>query len=292
MQILSIYQYCIPKKFSITFPMDGISAYEIRPTPNKGLGMFASRSIEGGERILCERPLVKLSAFPAPLGEIHKMFFNLSDEDQRSYLQLYAAPIQVDRAADVVGTTVPEEVRERLREVLAILLTNAIHLDSGTGTDSGTGVFGIASRINHSCCSNASYRWNSRIGCLTVHANKAIPIDEEITIAYVNELFNRLYRQQKLERYGFICACSACDETSTIGKASKIRRERLDRLNNDLRFFFKRTLKQEHILGPLSTTVVDSHGVEEPFRAVKKMAKLARQEGLVSDSLAERYFYL
>ncbi|MCJ1239947.1 hypothetical protein MMC14_007946, partial [Varicellaria rhodocarpa] len=203
--------------------MDGISACEIRPTPNKGLGMFASRSIERGERILCERPLFKPSRLPALLKELHDIFFNLSDEDQRSYLQLHAAQIQIDRAADDVGTTVPEEVRERLREVLAILRTNAIHLNSETGTDPGTGgVFRIASRINHSCCPNTLFIWNSRIGCLTVQAIKAIPIDEEITIAYVETVFNRHYRQQRLERYGFICACSACDETSTIGKASKI----------------------------------------------------------------------
>ena len=281
--------------------MDGTSAYEIRPTPNKGLGMFATQSIERGERILCERPLLRIRILLPPLEkvdvrELYHTFSNLPAEEQRNYLQLHAPQIQIDRVAHEIGANVPEEIQERARELTAILRTNAIQLDSETGTDPSTcGVFRIASRINHSCCPNASYIWNERIGCLSVHAVKPISIDEEVTINYVSTLFDRHYRQQKLERYGFICACPACDEALAVtesGKASQIRRERLDRLDNDLSFFFKRSLKQQCILGPLSPTVVDSNGVEQPFQAVKKMAKLARQENLIMDRLPEWCAYL
>ena len=278
------------------FTMDGTSVYEIRETPNRGLGMFAKRSIKRGQRILCEAPLLKPSRNPPPLIELYNDFCSLPPEDQKNYLQLHASQVQIDKAAKQIrDSPIPEEAREQCIEIVAILSTNAFQLYEKTDTDPGNiGIFLDASRINHSCCPNSIQNWNKMVGHSTVHATKAISVDEEITVAYIDIWADRRIRKEKFGRYGFICTCPACDETLATteeGKASQMRRERLNRLDNDLRFFFLRTLKQQHILGPIGTTVVDWGGAEKPLQAVMEMTKLALEEDLIMDNLPEWCVY-
>ena len=73
-----------------------------------------------------------------------------------------------------------------------------------------TGVFPIASSLNHSCDPNCevAYVENSDVHIL---AKRVIKCDEECTIAYVDpELDGETRREELRETYGFDCECDAC----------------------------------------------------------------------------------
>ena len=279
--------------------------YEIRSWPHKGLGIFANRPIKRGERIICERPVLELNDFSVQnaerggsVEELYDKFSSLSTEEREQYLQLHAAPNALNIAAEQIGSTntIPKQIQDLCIKIAAIRTTNAICIDSYTEEPSGSfskvlssGVFLEASRLNHSCSPNSSPIWNSKTGCITVHAFKDILIDEEITISYINQFLNRCQRQKQLQGYGFSCTCPACDELLAVtekGRTSENARLRIDRLNNDLDFFFKRTLEQR-LMGPLSSCLIDSLGTEHPFQAMEELDKLASEEGLLVELLSK-----
>jgi hypothetical protein len=166
--------------------MEGRNIYRIRPSPNKGLGVFPNRPIPRGYRIICERPILTAPREPGLLdvNDVFNRFALLQEKDKEKYLQLHAAQIQTDFILPTVATSFPKQFREHIAKVASVFETNGFKMESTT--EEGTsGVFPIASRINHSYSPNANQTWNSRIGCLAVHAIRDISVNEEITIPYI-----------------------------------------------------------------------------------------------------------
>lgn len=63
------------------------SYYEERAIPGKGIGIFATKHIPAGARVLCEAPLFVMPE-DADIVEVHKTISNLSDGEKSSFFSL------------------------------------------------------------------------------------------------------------------------------------------------------------------------------------------------------------
>ena len=182
-------------------------AFAVSPIHGKGLGCVASRDIELGERLLAERPLLDIG--PSSPETLEAALAALSEADQARFL----------------GLSQNERKWGAARTVKGIFMTNAI--PSHAFSKERRAVFATASRFNHACDANATFRWNAALGCITVHACRCIPLGTEICVHYgfPPGCVLREDRQRRLlHSFGFSCACSAC---SLEGPALRAREQAL-----------------------------------------------------------------
>jgi hypothetical protein len=160
--------------------------------PNKGMGCVALRAIHMGERLIAEAPcLARGPGMPA----IEESIDRLSDSERAAF---YALSQNVQRFGEK-------------KTIEGLFRTNALpnhHFRKDTGA-----VFLTISRFNHACSANAVFKWNGKIGKMTVHATREIKRDEEISINYgfSNGGVLRDQRRKRLrETFGFDCTCHKC----------------------------------------------------------------------------------
>ncbi|PNW80452.1 hypothetical protein CHLRE_07g318200v5 [Chlamydomonas reinhardtii] len=75
---------------------------------------------------------------------------------------------------------------------------------------SGTGLWSLASYINHSCCGNATRYFLGDF--MFVRASLDLPADAEVTFAYTDPMRPYQERAQALRKHGFVCGCELCSE--------------------------------------------------------------------------------
>lgn len=227
--------------------------YIIKASPGKGLGMFATREIRKGTRILAEKPFFTLSDRPelsvsdpyAP-NDISEAFERLPASEQRKYFSLHCP----DRPDCSPGVSIYE--------------ANCFEMGSGTC------ICLDASRINHSCIANAHYSWNDSIKRETVHAVKDISKDEEITISYCSAILSFEERRRELESYVFNCSCPACKTGTEFGMRSQIRRLEMVDLDQEI---------ADYQNDPLAAR--EEYGQYDEMSAIRRLVKLMDKEGLV-----------
>ncbi|KAK8000896.1 SET domain-containing protein [Apiospora marii] len=173
--------------------------FELKPTPGKGWGMFATRDIEDNEIILQEMPLFTIPelSVPRPLEEeVRLEVEELDEEDQEQFFSLRrngSEPFDTLEAAfrankfDLSGTDYPDD------EALLLLM----------------------SRFNHSCTPNAMVPNPSNFPdvepeCTTMVSAKPIPAGTEITFSYTNVTYY-LRRDERRLALAFDCKCEACN---------------------------------------------------------------------------------
>ncbi|KAF8584456.1 SET domain-containing protein [Ramaria rubella] len=185
-----------------------ICSYEIRDSPGKGRGLFATRDIQFGQLIVDERPsIITPTTFVFPAGsdvtaeEFYKIILDyLTKDDTKIVLSL----------ANSKGPKLPF--------LAGIMATNAIEIDLKGGTDSGVygGLFPTISRANHSCGPNSAWRFNYDTFTLNLYPTRSISAGEEITASYLDLSWNRAKRLYELNRkYHFTCTCPYCSGTSS-----------------------------------------------------------------------------
>jgi len=174
--------------------------YTVRPSPGKGLGVFALHDLEVGAIVMRETPILTIKrpdfikGTGYPMSAVSRLvraeFALLSREQQEEVMNLtYHA------------TEVEEESSDRLG---LIFRSNAYN----TGED--IGLFPKIARINHSCRPNTGYYWNAKLNKRIVYANRQIKKGEELFDSYIPLLLTREDRQKRLGPYGFTCSCEAC----------------------------------------------------------------------------------
>ncbi|KAL8821270.1 MAG: hypothetical protein Q9223_000643 [Gallowayella weberi] len=209
---------------------DSEPLYEVKETANKGLGVFATRDIPRGTRIMCDCPLIHVDHLAKPF--VPTLVRKLPAEDQAKFTSLfgYWPPGQKAEAErDFRRLSLNDTKLVSMEDQLKII---AVFRYNGHRTDSGVAVCYHVGRLNHSCLPNAYHTWNNVIDRATVHAVQDIAKGEEILTTYLPAALPRAQRQsQLLERWGFRCQCPACDSSSAFGKASDRRRKRLQELN-------------------------------------------------------------
>lgn len=220
------------------------------------------------------------------INDVYNQFLNMPQKETDRYLALHAAQNKIDLILPGVNKILPQKSREYIAKVVAIFETNGFTL--GDSTEGG--VFAIGSRFNHSCTPNASQVWNGNIGCLTVHANKAIPLAEEITIPYIPLLSDRNRRQLSLDDWDFKCSCWACTPSTPNWGDSEKRRQQIYRFDQDLNFFIQRySPRPPYRMGPLSKSLLNDAGVLDPYSTIQALADLLLFEGLMGHELAKWY---
>lgn len=204
--------------------------FDVRETPGRGLGMFATEPIATGTRLLAESPLLVIPYGHYFMADIEKAFFELPEAKQESFMSLASAHGQSPKLyPSRIHPNVPRKEQQRIQEqhdartgpsktIFSVFMTNAMQWGA---RGEGAAVFATASRINHSCVPNAHFAWNQNIddgkGMETVHATRDIASGEEITLTYCDPLYDVAMRKWELQHYGFKCDCKACIELDENG---------------------------------------------------------------------------
>ncbi|CAD6578124.1 MAG: hypothetical protein ASARMPRED_008537 [Alectoria sarmentosa] len=185
--------------------------YTIKSALGKGQGMFAVQKIQAGVRILDDEVLfsIRNSTVNEGIGErISVSLGNLPPEQQQQFETLHCPDHP---------TWTP---------LVSRFLANCFEM-----RPPGSGIFLKAARINHSCCPNAFFSWNSNLQRVTIHAMVDIPAGDEITISYIFPFFSLETRQAVFrEHYAFGCDCPACNLETLAGQSGERRRKRMDNL--------------------------------------------------------------
>ena len=204
--------------------------YNVRHSPGKGLGLFATRRIPKGTRILAEEALVLFPemSFECIVPEVAA----LNPTQRATFRSLHSQedPILAEMLQLVESQTPPD-----MKSGLSIdeqVAAHTIVMSNSHAAGGKSGIFPTASRINHSCVPNVYHSWNESLQALTVHAIRDIEESEELLTTYIALCIGRDQRNDEdhLGRYGFECACQACDEQSPFGRSSATRRTKMVRL--------------------------------------------------------------
>ncbi|KAK0110171.1 hypothetical protein ONS95_002822 [Cadophora gregata] len=195
----------------IQVPSD--APFELKPSPGKGLGVFATRRISEGAMVLKEKPLFI----------IWKPHEEIREEDIRTAFQ-QLAPTQKGQFLCLRGNaSKPFKNMSRVLAEKSFALSNSVN-DQRKDSPSH-GMFLLHSRFNHSCIPNSKIPTSDEASqeTLTSFATRNIVAGEEITLCYNTdfEMRTRLDRRQELR---FVCDCKACLPGTLFQRLSDIRR--------------------------------------------------------------------
>lgn len=214
----------------------------------------------------------------------------LSPEQHQACFELYHDPQAAARARkciqkahehakqEMVGQKFPNAHKiESMVKLHAIYQTNVVRL--GDDEKSGSGIFPVASRINHSCVPNLQIHYIPEIEKLVAHAVRHINKGEELTINYYSVVW--MSRKQCNHVFGdstFKCACRAC--TGPQATASQVRREAMIELEYDLDVFDR----------PLAPDIYFRHSgtprtPQQALQLGEKLIELLKAEGIADQTL-------
>ncbi|KXX77141.1 SET domain-containing protein 5 [Madurella mycetomatis] len=208
-------------------------AFEIRSSPNKGLGVFAIKNLPR-DTIIIRDPLI----FQYDQGEEpwqrYRRFLKLPTATQRAILELAVQRNTEQCMAVGMSVILSGKDRDSIPNIMHledVIATNGLGLV--VDADSPGGLFLSASRINHSCVPNADHTCHEGSTDKVVLANRDISEGEEITISYIANYLPRAHRQLCLDGWGFSCQCPACDPGHSDSRLYEQRIKRLGQLCQD-----------------------------------------------------------
>lgn len=211
--------------------------------------VVGSRKIEAGECILSEAPLFVLSS-SRTIEDVKLAISHLSPAATLAFNSL-----KLSRATQ--SNTVPSDVPP---DALALFNSNCWPLGDSmypfeTEPVTGSGIFPILNKLEHSCSPNTGYHYEQKLGRILVHAFDSISEKVAITISLVDPFLTRAERQERLERrFGIDCSCKACSLKGEEAELSDHRRERIKTLfvempdQNDASLAIRRCEEALHLL--------------------------------------------
>lgn len=243
----------------------------------KGYGVFATRPIARGTRIIADRILLSidnkntsvLDAATRLSSEDHHRLLSLSMNNAKRNSLSYLA-------AAAWGSFPSLASISQGRDLLNVFYNNNFSISGSSGMRA---LFLTVARLNHSCVPNAQGNLNTALpgSQFTIHALRAIADGEEITISYLHdELAIRSARQKWLkDGYGFECACEICsiEDSGERHKQSHQRR-----------------LKIQQMLADFSGQQTAPDSTSGEFNLTKAVIHAYEQEGLAGRELASLYF--
>jgi len=177
--------------------------FELKPSPGKGWGAFATRQIERGAMILREKPLFVIRKFHEEITEkdVWTAFQQLVPSEKQQFLYL----------RDNASRPFPHMTEAFAENSFAISINPPIH-----------GLFLLHSRFNHSCIPNSKIP-STGGEIVASFATRDIIAGEEITFCY-NTDFECRTRHDRHQALRFICDCKACLPGTPFQQLSDIRR--------------------------------------------------------------------
>ena len=253
--------------------------FEIVIAHGKGLGLFATRDISRGTRIIEEAPLLTV---PPQKGEtvdsthLVAALQALSHEQYDKVFELHRghkAALPKDLPSQQPGRALS---REDILNAAAIFETNNVAM--GNAGEYGSGIFEHYCRINHACNPNVHNSYNPTLQQMTVHAVRQIHKGEEILTSYIAGTYlTREKRQQILSKWGFECGCECCTGPRTTG--SDRRRGRMFDMDQKLKLYDK----SKSIPLPWFRTLSSARAA---LKVCEDLLELYRLEGITDFSLS------
>ncbi|KAL5341349.1 hypothetical protein BJX70DRAFT_66362 [Aspergillus crustosus] len=193
---------------SLSLPED--APFELKPSPGKGWGVFATKDIIKGSRVLTEHTLfvIRKPAEHTTEADIWQALATLTPAEAAQFLSIvytHEAPI------------------------LGIFGLNCWYVPK----IAVYGFFVLHSRINHSCLPNCKALTRAEEG-LSATATRDILKGEEITTCYGTD-FDRRVRSDRHRLLQFVCKCELCCAGTTAQQLSDLRRTLLRGLGYVLR---------------------------------------------------------
>ncbi|CAK9092076.1 SET domain-containing protein 5 [Durusdinium trenchii] len=216
----------------------------------KGAGVIASDFIPAGEIIVRDQHILCITGDELGLSDIwsesnkppakfdrqHELikekFERLSESDQAKVLSLEDMQTNNKLTRAIVDRLFKEgAIKSSWEKLYTLTSVPSAHVsevqDAGykspegvfktnslpVGDSNSVGLFPLISRFNHSCCPNASYRWNHDVQSQVVQAMRDIQAGEEICVTYFHANFMTSDTRQKrtMMGWGFKCQCEACE---------------------------------------------------------------------------------
>ncbi|CAG0923880.1 unnamed protein product [Notodromas monacha] len=186
--------------------------FDVRSTPNKGVGVFATRHFAPGDLIINDSCLISSRGCEKGSTEERgqwekRLKFHLkssvdnlsSAEDRQNYLCLRdRCEFKYSDEAVELGI---------LQEYGLPLGQNSEHF----------GFFPNACMVNHSCRPSGNHVFNPETGNEEIRAVTQILPGDEITVCYINNAcFAKTTSERRNEigeRFGFTCRCCACESS-------------------------------------------------------------------------------
>lgn len=209
-----------------------IANTEVRDSPGRGRGLFATRPIAAGELVLCEKAFCVVWGYEP--GALSALTYDVRDDEirvspvglTRAIVQkLLANPSRIPDVMDLyddgkAGPSVRDVVVTAEGPVVDVFRVHHIVSRDAFGTGSSglgddadrdgasSGIWVRAAYINHSCVANTEKEF---IGDLLVaRASRPIAAGEEIFISYdLSSDYNARQKALKLT-WGFECDCALC----------------------------------------------------------------------------------
>ncbi|TWU72887.1 hypothetical protein ED733_004199 [Metarhizium rileyi] len=179
--------------------------FELKPSPGKGWGAFATKAIKNGEVILTESPL-----FIVPLGS------KSIPSDIWETISLTLSPVQKHQLSLLrVNGQGP------LRGLHHALSENCFEIKTPDESMS-QGLYVLQSRFNHSCVPNSIVPLQTT-PIVTRYAMADIAIGEEITFCYLSGLAANT-KAERHNELGFTCCCKGCTLPTHLQGVSDLRR--------------------------------------------------------------------
>lgn len=191
-----------------------------------GLTLHATRTIEAGEIILDEEPLIKTAPGTIRTEQCLKAFCAASDAVQASVLELFS-PLAEATLSEAIATRlslVDAYAKKSWARGLSLQTLKKAQLAfelNAHETGEGEALFALSAKINHSCAPSANFCIHG--GRLRHVALRRIEAGEPITSNYIGDhtiMGTEMRRARLYTEKLFHCACARCgsdrDLTRTV----------------------------------------------------------------------------
>ena len=188
--------------------------FEVRFSPGKGFGNFATRPITAGSVVLMEKPAWIVEG-ELTMSTVMDTFEPLDRNVKDKIAKLYSrdTPERVEYCQNALrsGFFSADQVYY-YTHIHGVISANCFDIPTITeGEESKMGVCIQASRFNHSCDPNLSYSLDWKPGWWIARAKRDIATDEELFINYLSIVTPGPQRRTILkEEWGFDCSCPPC----------------------------------------------------------------------------------
>ncbi|KAK4867067.1 hypothetical protein LT330_007808 [Penicillium expansum] len=185
---------------SIPLPRD--ASFELKPSPGKGWGAFATKRIDRGSMILSEDPLFVIRKATPEITEV----------------DISAAHLKLSTSQKAQFSLLRDNGSKFFTSLRNAMAQNSFDISDGSPAN---GLFLVHSRFNHSCLPNSQVpAFHGET--IRLYATKDIQAGEEISISYLDSKGHTRNERQKL--MDFACDCKACLPGTPFQQLSDLRR--------------------------------------------------------------------
>jgi len=279
---------------------------KIAESPGRGRGLFATRDIDPGEIILCEK------AFCVVWGHEDEALTAMTYDGRDDRIRVFPAglckavvqkllntPSQVDKVMDLYGDYRGLEKQLIVRDSGLVIDTFQVHdiiarnafgpgpvyeyssrHDRGDVSNVSAGLWILASYSNHSCIPNTKKECMGDL--MVLRATQPIGAGEEITLSYDESSDYDARTPALMNTWGFTCTCALCVAEKADGPPLREKRRELEREADAL-------VERDVAVGAQRLTIVKARRLarsisdtydEERYNGLPRMALLKIQTWL------------